>query len=129
MSKIVYVCSRNGLPVTAEQRVREVCKRLEPDNIVPRPARVVRHGNSMYGVVNPSPSMLERDGSVAVGHLLGDKGQREDSLSHGHPDGSFALFRDSGDRLEVMSDPAGSRTVWYYRTKRPSSHQRRRERS
>ena len=115
MSKIIYVCFRNGLPVTAEQRVREACKRLEPDNIVPRPARVVRHGNSVYGVVNPSPSMLARDGSVAVGHLLGDKGQREDALSRGTPDGSFALFRDSGDSLEVMSDPAGSRTVWYYR--------------
>ena len=115
MSKIIYVCFRNGLPVTAEQRVREACKRLEPDNIVPRPARVVRHGNSVYGVVNPSPSMLESNGSVAIGHLLGDKGQREDALSRGTPDGSFALFRDSGDSLEVMSDPAGSRTVWYYR--------------
>ena len=115
MSKIIYVCFRNGLPVTAEQRVREACKRLEPDNIVPRPARVVRHGNSVYGVVNPSPSMLASNGSVAVGHLLGDKGQREDALSRGTPDGSFALFRDSGDSLEVMSDPAGSRTVWYYR--------------
>ena len=82
MSKIVYVCSRNGLPVTAEQRVREVCKRLEPDNIVARPARVVRHGNSMYGVVNPSPSMLERNGSVAIGHLLGDASRRESALSH-----------------------------------------------
>ena len=59
--------------------------------------------------------MLERDGSVAVGHLLGDKSQREDALSRGTPDGSFALFRDGGDSLEVMSDPAGSRTVWYYR--------------
>ena len=114
MSKIVYVCSRNGLPVTAEQRVREVCNRLEPDNIVARPARVVRHGNNIYGVVNPSPSMLERDGSVVIGHLLGDASRRESALSHGHPDGSYALFRDSGDRLEVMSDPAGSRTVWYY---------------
>ena len=115
MSKIVYVCFRNGLPVSAEQRVREVCSSLEPDNIVPRPARVVRHGNSVYGVVNPSPSMLARDGSVAVGQLLGDKGQREDALSRGTPDGSFALFHDSADSLEVMSDPAGSRTVWYYR--------------
>ena len=114
MSKIVYACFRNGLPVSAEQRVREVCSSLEPDNIVPRPPRVVRHGNSVYGVVNPSPSMLARDGSVAVGQLLGDKGQREDALSRGTPDGSFALFRDSGDSLEVMSDPAGSRTIWYY---------------
>ena len=114
MSKIIYVCFRNAPPVSAEQRVREVCKRLEPDNIVPRPPRVVRHGNSVYGVVNPSPSMLARDGSVAVGQLLGDKGQREDALSRGTPDGSFALFHDSADSLEVMSDPAGSRTVWYY---------------
>ena len=115
MSKIVYVCSRNGLPVSAEQRVRQVCKRLEPDNIVPRPARVVRHGNNIYGVVNPSPSMLERDGSVVIGHLLGDASRRESALSHGHPDGSYALFRDRVDRLEVISDPAGSRTIWYYR--------------
>ena len=75
----------------------------------------MRHGNSVYGVVNPSPSMLESNGSVAIGHLLGDKEQREDALSRGTPDGSFALFRDSEDSLEVMSDPAGSRTVWYYR--------------
>ena len=115
MSKIVYVCFRNGLPVSAEQRVREVCKSLEPDNIVPRPPRVVRHGNSIYGVVNPSPSMLESNSSVAIGQLLGDQEQRKKVLSHGDPDGSYALFRDRGDRLEVISDPAGSRTIWYYR--------------
>ena len=114
MSKIIYVCSRNGLPVSAEQRVREVCRRLGPDNIVPRPPRVVRHGNSMYGVVNPSPSMQESNGSVAIGHLLGDRGKREDALLRGTPGGSFAQCRDRGDRLEAVSDLAGSRAVWYY---------------
>ena len=31
-----------------------------------------------------------------------------------HPDGSYAIFRGDSLYLEVLSDPAASRTIWYY---------------
>ena len=115
MSKIIYVCGRYGLPASTERRLQAVCKTLEPDNIVPPEPRVAVHGTCAYGVMNPSPLMREGNGSVAVGQMLGGERQLERALSSGEPDGSFALFRNSGDRLEVMSDPAASRTIWYYK--------------
>lgn len=115
MSKIIYVCGRYGLPASTERRLRAVCKTLEPDNIVPVPPRVAAHGTCAYGVMNPSPWMREGNGSVAVGQMLGGERQLERALSSGEPDGSFALFRNSGDRLDVMSDPAASRTIWHYK--------------
>lgn len=74
MSKIVYVCARSGLPLSVEQRLREVCKNLEPDNIAPPEPKVVRHGNSAYGVMNPSPLMLANNGNAVIGQTFGGGG-------------------------------------------------------
>ena len=115
MSKIIYVCGRYGLPAGVEQRLWDVCKALEPDNIVPPAPRVAVHGACAYGVMNPSPLMREGNGSAVVGQILGGESEGERALSRGEPDGSFALFRNSCDRLEVVSDPAASRTIWYYK--------------
>ena len=115
MSKIIYVCAREGLPVSVEERLRSICRSLEPDNIVPPPPRVSCHGNSAYGVMNPSMSMREKDGSVVVGQLLGDENSWQGVLSGSEPDGSYALFRNKDDRLEITSDPTGSRAIWYYK--------------
>ncbi|MFW5804446.1 MAG: asparagine synthase-related protein, partial [bacterium] len=32
-----------------------------------------------------------------------------------YPDGSYALFRDGEKYCEIVSDPAASRTIWYYK--------------
>jgi hypothetical protein len=43
-----------------------------------------------------------------------DGGANWSKTRSGNPDGSFALFRSDADWGEVISDPAASRTIWYY---------------
>jgi hypothetical protein len=53
--------------------------------------------------------------SVCLGALFGP---REDWWRPGAevPDGSYALFRGSGEKVELVSDIVGSRTIWYAQT-------------
>ena len=63
--------------------------------------------------MNPADSMLECGNSVLIGQLFGKKDKWAKS-SEDLLDGSFALFRDGKEYFEIVSDPAGSRTIWYY---------------
>ncbi len=113
VAKIIHVCARHRLPTSIRERLRTICTRLEPDNITPPAPRVVVAGNTAYGVMNPSLPLLEKGGSVVLGQLF-----EPDTVQWNAPatslDGSYALFRDGAECLEIATDPAGSRTIWYY---------------
>ena len=32
-----------------------------------------------------------------------------------YPDGSYAIFRERNDHVEIVSDVVGSRIIWYYK--------------
>lgn len=113
VAKIIHVCARNRLPGSIAERLRAICRRLEPDNITPRAPRIVVAGNTAYGVMNPTLPLLERSGSVVLGQLF-EPGAVQWDVPETTLDGSYALFRDGAERLEVATDPAGSRTIWYY---------------
>lgn len=113
MAKIIHVCARNGIPSSVAERLRSICKRLEPDNVVPPAPRIAVSGNVAYGVMNPPASMLHKSGSVALGQFFGDEHVHWEEPGT-RPDGCYALFRDGEDQLEIVTDPAGSRTIWYY---------------
>ena len=113
MAKIIHVCARNGMLPSVAERLRSICKRLEPDNIIPPAPRIAVSGNVAYGVMNPPASMLHKGGSVALGQFFEDEYVSLEEPGT-QPDGCFALFRDGEDQLEIVMDPAGSRTIWYY---------------
>jgi hypothetical protein len=113
MSKIIHVCARGPLPVSIETRLYTICRALEPDHLKFRTPRVAIHGQCAYGVVNPTRSMLEEEGSVVVGSLFA-RPDNWTAADAGPLDGSFAIFRDSDLTFEIVSDPVGSRTIWYY---------------
>ena len=115
MSKVIYVCRREAcLPQEEEVRLTRICEELEPDNLVSRPQHVVRvNGRVAFGIMNRQSFLLEEDSSLLVGRLY----THENRWKHpgtGLPDGSYALFRNDEDYLEVASDPAASRTIWHY---------------
>ena len=113
MSKVIYVCARNGLPPGTAQRLRRICENLAPDNITPRAPKVLVRGDVAYGIMNPQRSMLESGSSVLIGHLF-EKNARWADPSQRLLDGSFVLFRDGDDRLEIRTDLLGSRALWTY---------------
>ena len=115
MSKVIYACSRNrAFDSKDKMRILEICKDLEPDNLSPPVNHKISiHDRIAFGVMNPPKSIVCSDTSLLLGYLYGQSNRWYEPLSE-FPDGSYALFRDSPDYLEVVSDPAASRTIWYY---------------
>lgn len=115
MSKVIYACSRSR-PFDSKDRRRilEICKRLGPDNLSATvDHEVFVHDKIAFGIMNPTKSIMCNGTSLLLGHLYEHSSRLYEPLSES-PDGSYALFRDSPGYLEVVSDPAASRTIWYY---------------
>lgn len=112
MAKIIYAYSRKAPFGTADiGRLKKICARLEPDNLsLPVQHTVAVHGALACGIVNDRNAVV-RGNNVLLGCLYGNQQRWEDGGAQ--PDGSFAIFRDGRDFLEVLSDAAASRTVWY----------------
>lgn len=85
---------------------------LTPDNIEPRPPAFARSDGVSAAVFGPSAAARLHGTSIAVGALLS-------GASDWHrpgapvPEGTFALLRVDADRIELVADAAGSRTIWY----------------
>lgn len=114
MAKIIYAYSRQT-PFSQydDRKLREICTRLEPDNLLCPVSHKIRvNGSLAYGIINHRNSVIKGN-NVLLGCLYG-KDQRWEIPKETYPDGSYAMFRDSNDCLEVVSDAAASRTIWYY---------------
>ena len=113
MPKIIYVCSKNRLPFSIEKQLKEICKNISPDNLEPTDSKIHINNKIAYGVMNPTNSMLAVANSLLVGKLIGTDHRWLDPF-YDQIDGSYALFRDSDDHLEIVADPVASKTIWHY---------------
>ncbi|MBU8869995.1 MAG: hypothetical protein KOO60_03860 [Gemmatimonadales bacterium] len=115
MSKVIYACARNrSYGPSDEDRLHRICTVLEPDNIVsPTQHRIVANGNIAFAVMNYQPSVVERRNSLLLGCLFGESPDWVEPLAE-FPDGSYALFRENEEFIELLADAAASRTVWYF---------------
>lgn len=118
MSKIVYICSRDGHSIPYRQKhIEYLSKMLTPDNISPK-SPFVREGEGvLLAVFNPVDSLPVHNLSVCMGALIGEG---DDWWKPGAeaPDGSYALLRGSDTALELLSDVLGTRSLWYVQTER-----------
>ena len=113
MAKCVFICSRESLPESMSQKLKEICKRLSPDNISPAEPKVTVDGHTGFGIINPNSTIRYRDTSFLMGQIVNNDNNWHIPLRD-FPDGSFALFRNNMDYCEILSDPVASRTIWYY---------------
>jgi len=113
MSKIVYIYSKEKLEKSIAKKLKRVCDKINPDNIIATPTRVEISENIAFGISNPTSSLSIEDYSILLGKMID---QKIDWLNSSYDllDGSFAIFREKQDRLELISDITGSRTIWYY---------------
>ncbi len=88
---------------------------LAPDHIAPYPPRIIERDGFLVGVYNPADSMRVHDHAVCLGVLL-ERGEDWSRVGSPAPDGSYALFRDDGVTVEVLTDIVGTRSVWYAQT-------------
>ncbi|MCC6301293.1 MAG: hypothetical protein IT489_00650 [Gammaproteobacteria bacterium] len=95
--------------------MERVLSRLTPDNLEPRPPRIIEGSGVLIGILNPVDTLPIEDESVCLGALFGAE---TDWWRPGAeaPEGSYALFRGDGATLELVSDIVGSRTIWYAQT-------------
>lgn len=113
MAKSIYICSKSILSPSLEEKLFEICKRLSPDNITPK-APIVKMNNHMaLAVMNPNELTVLDTYNLILGAIYSnyENWQEPNTI---YPDGSFALFRNSEEFCEVVSDAVGSRTIWYY---------------
>lgn len=113
MSKFLWFISRNTLPVETKKKVFSICEELVPANIIPNEAIVHVSEKVSFGISNPKNNVNINANSLLVGSLIGDYETWYIPKSD-YPDGSYALFREDLFFAEVVSDPAASRTIWYY---------------
>ena len=116
MAKIIYAYSRRVPFGPAEEaRLRAICRRLEPDNLSrPGSHQVAVRGQLAFGIANVNGrGAVVRGGNVLLGCLYGED-QAWERPQKDYPDGSFAILRTLGQRVEAVSDAAASRTLWYY---------------
>lgn len=115
MSKALYICYRDGSPDRNNHlasRLRRIAEQTLPDHLHP-PAPLVQIGeNCAYVVANPSPTIGQSGDALLLGKLF-ETNQEWHRPGNTVPDGSYALFRADGLTVELVADPAGSRTIWY----------------
>jgi hypothetical protein len=116
MSKALYAYSRHDdFNQTIENRLAKICEALTPDNVNPASGHKIRvRGKTAYAVTLNNSALHEADLSLLLGCLYEQSDTNWSTPGFGYPDGNYAIFRHSDEAIEVVSDGAGSRTIWYY---------------
>lgn len=117
MPGLFYVRSRNGQPLDPARRARleTLARRLAPDNIGYRPAIVAERDGEVLTVFNGGSTVRREETSVCLGAIFNSAAAWW-KVGSGSPDGSFGLLRSDSDATELLSDTAGTRTLWYTQT-------------
>ena len=113
MSKSIYVCSRLEHPNSVKYRLEDICSRLAPENIRSARPEVVVNGDIAFGIITPAKNLVVKGKSLLLGALF-EETEQWDIPGSSFPDGTFALFRENEGFVEIVTDSAGSRTIWYY---------------
>ena len=115
MSKVIYVCRRNSsINENDEFKLQQICAALTPDNITaPVQHKIFVSDKTAYAIINHHLLFQELDESLLVGRIY-DQEECWNKPKTEFPDGSYAIFRQDKDYVEIVSDFAASRTIWYY---------------
>lgn len=118
MPGFIYVRARRGqaLGPAGRLRLETLARRLAPDNIAAPPVAVTERDASFLALLNVGATTVRQERtSVCLGQVF-DCAASWWRVSSGSPDGSFALVRSDHSQTELVSDVAGTRTLWYAHT-------------
>lgn len=114
MAKIVYVCVRNRELIPAlHKRISAIIKNILPDHIVNAECKLISEEDIIYGISNYNSLIKEEGISVCMGELNSNQTNSWNKISC-KVDGSYALFRNDKNCVQIVSDVVASRTIWYY---------------
>jgi hypothetical protein len=115
MSKVIYACSRNSSFTEKENlQLQKTCAALTPDNLTsPVQHKISVSDKIAYAIINHHSLFQELDESLLLGSIFDHQNSWHKPKTE-FPDGSYAIFRQDDDYVEIVSDFAASRTIWYY---------------
>lgn len=112
MAKIISIWKRDPHVSLELSYIHKICNSLAPDDLIPSPPFVQEYEDWSFGIFNPPSELKTSAIGVMLGHTLGDIDCM--TCSPSDLDGSFAIFRNSDEQAEILSDYSGSRSIWYY---------------
>ncbi len=116
MSQAVYIAYRAHRPPNINSRsIVRLSQLLCPDNLTSSQPLIINSENTLIGVLNPSQDLNISESSVCLGTIFKENKDWW-KVGAAAPDGSYALFRSDRDRIELLTDIVGSRTIWYVLT-------------
>src|SRR5579863_3351098 len=115
MSKAIIVAFRGGRVVDGHTFSRVLSAAMAPNNLTPAPPLWFRERGLLSCVFNPSAAIQTQEASMCLGRFNGS-GDSLFQIGADRPDGTFALFRADENQVEVLTDYAASRTIWYLLT-------------
>ena len=115
MSNVIFACWRGPQGGLSEGDLRRVADRITPSNVAGHPHRVVMGTLEGLCLTGPVGAATAKETSAHLGAFAGSWPAWHEPGSP-VPDGTFALVRSDGGRVELCSDFAGSRTLWYVLT-------------
>lgn len=87
-------------------------------NLLPHPKaniQLLKNDNkSAYFIINPTKSVLIKNNSVALGLIAESNQLNWGNINQPAPTGSYAIFRQANQQVELLSDEVASRSIWYY---------------
>ncbi len=115
MSNLIFACWRGPQGALTEDDLRRLADQITPSNVTGHPHQVVMGAREGLCLTGPVGAATTKETSAHLGAFAGSWPAWHDPGSP-VPDGSFALVRSDGGRVELCSDFAGSRTLWYVLT-------------
>jgi hypothetical protein len=113
MAKIIYVCLREKKSMPDfPTRLQILSERISPDNIIPNPPTMMRSAGIWVGVINPTSPLLTKNESICLGTPFAAPDDWW-KPGGGDPDGTYSMFRSNGIYVELGTDIAATRTIWY----------------
>lgn len=113
MAKAIFVSYKGQAPKNLDEKLKRICKNLEPDNISAYSPFIYTKENMGYGIMNPPNHLTQQNGSFVLGKIFDCCPEWFKPKSE-IPDGTFALFRSDENYIELCTDILATRTIWYY---------------
>ena len=119
MSHFILICERSGRRHVdgLTHYLNQCAQLLWPPGIEPRATKLVTENGLSLAVVVPADGMPQHGTSLCLGRFLDEPGEWWVPGTK-PPDGAYALCRCSRDVVELVTDIAASRAVWYYHDER-----------
>lgn len=113
MSKALLVCYKNKrVPSHVKEHVQKIEEAILPDNLTPNPMDLKIDNGTISCIFNPVDLKQRQCNSLCLG--IAEQSWWKTNTNNKVLEGSYAVFREDDQYIELQTDAVGSRTIWYF---------------